>query len=112
LIQSISLAANQQARGSETIAQAMNDIADVTQQTAAGTKQAAVSISSLAVLADNLRNSVSMFKLPIQINHQDQNNVLEHPNGYNGGYGVLQDNPIDMERLLQYEESEITQISG
>lgn len=73
LIQSISLAASQQARGSETIARSMNDIAGVTQQTASGTKQAAVSISALAVLADNLRGSVSMFKLPSQFNEfQDQ----------------------------------------
>ncbi|MCK5919702.1 MAG: DUF3365 domain-containing protein, partial [Methylococcales bacterium] len=61
---SISLAAQQQARGSETIARAMNDIAEVTQQTAAGTKEAAVSINNLANLADDLRGSVSTFKLP------------------------------------------------
>jgi methyl-accepting chemotaxis protein len=42
----------------------MGEIAEVTQQTAAGTKQAATSISDLAVLADDLRNSVSMFRLP------------------------------------------------
>ncbi|MEM7112566.1 MAG: methyl-accepting chemotaxis protein [Chloroflexota bacterium] len=64
LIQSISLAAQQQARGSETIARSMNDIAEVTQQTAAGTKQAAVSINNLAELANGLRGSVSTFKLP------------------------------------------------
>ncbi|MEZ4511753.1 MAG: nitrate- and nitrite sensing domain-containing protein [Chloroflexota bacterium] len=64
LIQSISLAAKQQARGSEAIALAMSDIADVTQQTAAGTKQAAVSINNLAQLANELRSSVSTFRLP------------------------------------------------
>ncbi|MGB1249208.1 MAG: methyl-accepting chemotaxis protein [Candidatus Promineifilaceae bacterium] len=64
LIQSISLASKQQARGSETIARSMNDIADVTQQTAAGTKEATVSIGNLARLADELRGSVSAFKLP------------------------------------------------
>jgi twitching motility protein PilJ len=64
LIQSISLASKQQARGSETLAMSMDEIAEVTQQTAAGTKQAAVSISSLALLADELRASVSAFKLP------------------------------------------------
>lgn len=64
LSQSISMASRQQARGSEGLARAMNEIADVTQQTAAGTKQAAVSISNLAVLADTLRGSVSTFKLP------------------------------------------------
>jgi len=64
LIQSISLASKQQARGSETIARSMNEIAEVTQQTAAGTKQAAVSINNLSMLADDLRGSVSTFKLP------------------------------------------------
>jgi len=64
LIQSISLAAKQQARGSETVARSMSEIAEVTQQTAAGTKQAAVSINNLAALADDLRGSVSAFKLP------------------------------------------------
>jgi methyl-accepting chemotaxis protein len=64
LIQSISLASKQQARGSETLAMSMDEMAEVTQQTAAGTKQAAVSINSLAFLADELRASVSAFKLP------------------------------------------------
>jgi len=64
LIQSISLAAKQQARGSETLATSMDEIAEVTHQTAAGTKQAAVSINTLALLADELRTSVSAFKLP------------------------------------------------
>ena len=64
LIQSISQAAKQQARGSEAVASSMSEIAEVTQETAAGTKQASVSISSLAVLADNLSGSVSTFKLP------------------------------------------------
>lgn len=63
LIQSISLASQQQARGSETIARAMSEIAEVTQQTAAGTKQAAVSINNLTLLADELRGSVSRFRL-------------------------------------------------
>lgn len=64
LIQSISMAAKQQARGSENLAVSMSEIAGVTQQTAAGTKQAAVSISHLASLADDLRDSVSAFRLP------------------------------------------------
>ncbi len=63
LINSISQAAQQQARGSEAIAKSMNDIADVTQQTAAGTKQATTSIGKLAILADELRSSVSQFKI-------------------------------------------------
>ena len=64
LSQSISLASKQQARGSEALAHSMDEISQVTQQTAAGTKQAAVSISNLALLADELRGSVSTFQLP------------------------------------------------
>ena len=106
LIQSISLAAKQQARGSETIAHAMNDIADVTQQTAAGTKQAAVSISSLAMLADNLRNSVSAFKLPMYENgHEEQ-----LTSAYNGGHAVLPHNEMEADELL-YDEQDIMEIS-
>jgi twitching motility protein PilJ len=64
LIQNISLSSRQQARGSESIAKAMNEISEVIQQTAAGTKQASVSIRNLSDLTDNLRSSVSTFKLP------------------------------------------------
>jgi twitching motility protein PilJ len=64
LIQSISLASKQQARGSDEVARSMGVASDVTQQTAAGTKQAAEAISQLAALADDLRASVSTFKLP------------------------------------------------
>lgn len=64
LIQSISLAAKQQARGSDALAKAMAEISRITQQTASGTKQTAESVSDLARLADDLRGSVSKFKLP------------------------------------------------
>lgn len=63
LIHSISQAAAQQARGSESLSRAMGDISGVTQQMATGTTQAAVSIHNLATLADELRTSVSMFRL-------------------------------------------------
>ena len=65
LIQSISLASRQQSRGSESVARAMGEISGVTQQTAAGAKQAAVSIRHLAELADGLRGSLGRFKLPV-----------------------------------------------
>jgi twitching motility protein PilJ len=63
LIQSISLASKQQARGSEALAKSMSDISSITQQTATSTKQAAASIGGLKALADELRESVSRFKL-------------------------------------------------
>jgi methyl-accepting chemotaxis protein len=65
LIQSISLAASQQACGSESLSKAMVEISEVTQQTATGTQQAAVSISSLAALVADLHASVSTFTLPL-----------------------------------------------
>ena len=68
LIQSISHASTQQARSSESLSKAMSEIAAVTQRTAAGTKQATGSINHLAVLADELRYSVSTFKLPVTTN--------------------------------------------
>lgn len=54
----------QQARGSEALSKSMSQISEVTQQTALGTREAARSVSQLARLADELRGSVSTFKLP------------------------------------------------
>jgi twitching motility protein PilJ len=65
LIQSISLASTQQARGSENLSKAMNEISDITQKTTSVTKQTALSINELARLADELRESVSIFKIPV-----------------------------------------------
>ena len=67
LIQSISMASKQQARGSESVSKSITEISEVTQQTAAGAKQAAVSIRSLAELADSLRASVGHFKIPEKV---------------------------------------------
>ena len=64
LIQAISDAAQQQARGSEQVAKSMNEMSSVTRNTAASTKQTAAAINSLALLVDNLNATVSRFKLP------------------------------------------------
>ncbi len=64
LIQSISNATRQQARGAEALSKSMTEISGVTQRTASGTKQAAESVGSLASLADLLYESVSAFRLP------------------------------------------------
>lgn len=64
LIGSISQASETQADGSEQVASAMSDISKVTQQTADGARRAAHSIGDLASLADELRSSVSRFKIP------------------------------------------------
>ena len=64
LISAISMAAKQQARGADAVSRSMQSISEVTQQTAAGTGQAAISVTRLATLADDLRGSVSEFRLP------------------------------------------------
>ena len=64
LIESISNSAKQQARGAETLSTSMIEISEVTQQTAEGTNEAANSVSDLAKMADELRGSVSRFRLP------------------------------------------------
>lgn len=63
LIQAISDAAQQQARGSEQIARSMAEMSSVTKTTANSTKDTAGAIGALAMLADNLNTSVSRFKL-------------------------------------------------
>ena len=63
VVQSISLAATQQAHGSESLARSMSKISAVTQASAGSTSQVATSISSLTVMADSLHDSVSRFKI-------------------------------------------------
>ena len=76
LIQSISLASTQQARGSDNLSKAMNEISEVTQHTATGTKQTASAISQLASLADGLRESVSTFRIPMIQNKNDADKAI------------------------------------
>jgi methyl-accepting chemotaxis protein len=64
LIQSITEAAQQQAGGSQEVARAMGEISEVTQRTAEGTRMAAIAVQHLAAFADDLRGSVSTFRLP------------------------------------------------
>ena len=64
LIRSISEASRLQASASRGVAQAMGEISEITQQTTAGTRQGAEAVSRLARRADDLRESVSAFRLP------------------------------------------------
>jgi twitching motility protein PilJ len=64
LIQAISDAAQQQAKGSEQVARSMTEMSSVTKNSALSTKQTAASITSLAQLVDNLNAAASRFKLP------------------------------------------------
>jgi twitching motility protein PilJ len=68
LIQSTALVARQQACGSESLSQALREMTEVTQQTAAGTRQTVMSMSNLAALAGELQASVSIFQLSAHTN--------------------------------------------
>lgn len=68
MIENIALAANEQAQVSENVAVAMGQISEITRQTNTGTQEAAMSVSYLAELADQLRASVATFRLPERAN--------------------------------------------
>jgi methyl-accepting chemotaxis protein len=59
----ISLAAEQQRRGTELVFQAMNDIAKIAKQTVDGSKQSTMAIEGLTQLAEKLQERVEGFKL-------------------------------------------------
>jgi twitching motility protein PilJ len=63
LIQTISSATQTQANATNKVAQNMQDILEITRQTTRGTQQAAGSIRDLAAVAQELKSSVSGFKL-------------------------------------------------
>jgi len=64
LTQSITDSAQQQAVAASSISESMNVIQEVTTQTSAGTNETSASIGNLAELSNELRKSVSGFKLP------------------------------------------------
>ncbi len=64
LINNISGTAHQQSTAATNISETMNVIQEITTQTSAGTNETATSIGNLAELANELRRSVSGFKLP------------------------------------------------
>jgi twitching motility protein PilJ len=64
LITNISDTSHQQATAATSISETMNVIQEITTQTSAGTNETATSIGNLAELANELRRSVSGFKLP------------------------------------------------
>ncbi len=63
LIQGISLATEQQATSANGVAQNIQHILEITDNTRTGTQQTADSIKQLAMLAEELKNSVSRFKI-------------------------------------------------
>jgi methyl-accepting chemotaxis protein len=68
MIETIARTANEQSQVSGNAAIAMSQISEITRQTNIGTQEAAMSVSYLAELADQLRASVSTFRLPDRAN--------------------------------------------
>src|SRR5436309_2291697 len=64
MIEGIARSANEQTTVSEAVAVAMGRILELTRQTNIGTQEAAASVSYLAELTEQLRASVSTFRLP------------------------------------------------
>jgi twitching motility protein PilJ len=64
LINNISTAAKQQAKAAVSTSDSMNVIQEITMQTSTGTNESAASIGRLLKLTNELRTSVSGFKLP------------------------------------------------
>ncbi len=64
VIRSISEEARRQASASRGVSEAMSEVSEITRQTAAGANEGAEAVGRLATLADDLRESVSAFRLP------------------------------------------------
>jgi len=64
MIEGIAHAANEQTTVSEAVAVAMEQISEITRRTNEGTQETAASVSYLSDLAEQLRASVSTFRLP------------------------------------------------
>ena len=89
MIESIARSAQEQTPVSEAVAVTMAQISEVIRQTDAGTQEAAVSVSYLAELSEQLRASVSTFRLPERGNEAASTfshltSITEMSNG-NGG---------------------------
>src|SRR5579875_3740934 len=76
MIEGIARAANDQTAVADAVASAMARISEIIRQTDAGTQEAAVSVSYLAELAEQLRASVSTFRLPDHITEMANANVF------------------------------------
>jgi len=87
MIESIARAANEQTSVSEEVAVAMGQISEITRQTNIGTQEAAASVSYLAELTDQLRASVSTFRLPDRSNEMGSFPNMTSVSEIQGGNG-------------------------
>jgi len=81
LIQQISQEADQQASSAVEISETMNVIQGITIQTSDGTSETATSIGELTALSQELRESVTGFKLPEEIDPQRHSETITMQGG-------------------------------
>ncbi len=109
LIQQISQEADQQASKATDISETMNIIQGITIQTSDGTSETATSIGELTALSQELRESVTGFKLPEEID--PRTNRERQPSPTRGGVSGLADGDGGLANetvIMQPEESEET----
>ena len=85
--QTIAVSARQQALTSADLSGAMRDVATTSQQNATGMKESATVVNQLAVWAQDLRGSVSSFRLP-ENDEMDDLVSIASPNTANATVGV------------------------
>jgi methyl-accepting chemotaxis protein len=84
LIQSISMAADQQAKASQNISKIMEEVGEVSTQTSAASRQTAVAMEKLADTSDQLNSSVDVFKLEEEMEKQSDEEPPVEEEGQNG----------------------------
>lgn len=112
LIQNISNAARQQASSAGHISNTMNVIQEITSQTSAGTNATANAIGNLAEMATDLRESVTGFKLPEEV-EEDENSVnINDPEGFSAAEEFDPEFNADFDSNLDYmEDDELIDLS-
>lgn len=95
LIQNISNAARQQASSAGHISNTMNVIQEITSQTSAGTNATAKAIGNLSEMANALRESVTGFKLPDEIDIDES--LSARANGFDSNHQRYEADGFDMD---------------
>ncbi len=121
LIQNISNAARQQASSAGHISNTMNVIQEITSQTSAGTNATAKAIGNLSKLALELRESVTGFKLPEEMEtsrslddySSDETQVfssLETLEADDDEIATLEDEVVDLSMDDEYTEDDVSRL--
>ncbi len=109
LIQNISNAARQQASSAGHISNTMNVIQEITSQTSAGTNATAKAIGNLSEMANALRESVTGFKLPDEIDIDES--VSSSARGYDSSHHSYESDGFDMDSDSDDSDDDVIDLS-